>query len=97
MAKIKMVTRTVVVHTFSVMCVDTVTAEVTSREFKLGSSYDKKKNPIDFLKSEYETDTVKLVAVQDETVETVLYGMPETEFIANASILPPRTASAEEA
>lgn len=89
MARIRMVTRTVEVNTYSVMACNIETAEVRVMEFKCGLvpvSVD----PLKYLKKLYETDTLKLVSVVSRETETVLYGMPEDEFIAAAKILPPR-------
>ena len=90
MAKLRMVTRTVEVHTFSVMCLNTETAEVSVHEYKLGNVYDKRHGALEVLKKQHETDTFKLVSIQSESAESVLYGMSEEDFIANAAVLPPR-------
>ena len=92
MARMRMVTRTVEVNTYSVMTCNTETAEVRTIDFKVGvipQSID----PIKYLKKQYETETLKLCAITSHTVETILYGMPEDEFIKNASVLPPRTTA----
>ena len=92
MARMRMVTRTVEVNTQSVMTCNTETAEVRTIDFKVGvipQSID----PIKYLKKQYETETLKLCAITSHTVETILYGMPEDEFIKNASVLPPRTTA----
>ena len=39
-----------------------------------------------------ENDTIKVVHVQNFTVESTLYGMTEEEFIEKAQILPARTS-----
>lgn len=92
MARMRMVTRTVEVNTYSVMTCNTETAEVRTIDFKVGvipQSID----PMKYLKKQYETETLKLCAITSHTVETILYGMPEDEFIKNASVLPPRTTA----
>lgn len=94
MARTRMVTRTVVVNTYSVMTCNTETAEVLTVDYKVGvipQSID----PMTYLKKRYETDTVKLCAITSHTVETILYGMPEDEFIAHATVLPPRYGAQE--
>lgn len=92
MARMRMVTRTVEVNTYSVMTCNTETAEVRTIDFKVGV-IPQSIEPMKYLKKQYETETLKLCAITSHTVETILYGMPEDEFIKNASVLPPRTAA----
>lgn len=92
MARMRMVTRTVEVNTYSVMTCNTETAEVRTIDFKVGI-IPQSIEPMKYLKKQYETETLKLCAITSHTVETILYGMPEDEFIKNATVLPPRTAA----
>lgn len=92
MARMRMVTRTVEVNTYSVMTCNTETAEVRTIDFKVGV-IPQSIEPMKYLKKQYETETLKLCAIVSHTVETILYGMPEDEFIKNASVLPPRTTA----
>lgn len=92
MAKMRMVTRTVEVNTYSVMTCNTETAEVRTIDFKVGV-IPQSIEPMKYLKKQYETETLKLCAITSHTVETILYGMPEDEFIKNATVLPPRTTA----
>lgn len=89
MARQRMVTRTVEVNKYSVMTLNTKTAEVRVIDYTLGS-LDKNADAMKILKKAYETDTLKLCAITEHTSETLLYAMPEEEFIAKAKILPPR-------
>ena len=89
MARQRMVTRTVEVNKFSVMTLDTDKAEVRVIDYTLGA-LDKNADAMKILKKAYETDTLKLCAITEHTSETLLYGMPEEDFIAHAKILPPR-------
>ena len=89
MARQRMVTRTVEVIKYSVMTVNTETAEVSVIDYTLGA-LDKNSDAMKILKKAYETDTLKLCAITEHTSETLLYGMPEEDFIANAKILPAR-------
>lgn len=90
MARMRMVTRTVEVNTYSVMTCNTETAEVLTVDYKVGA-IPQSIEPMKYLKKQYETETLKLCAITSHTVETILYGMPEDEFIKNATVLPPRT------
>lgn len=92
MARMRMVTRTVEVNTYSVMTCNTETAEVCTIDFKVGV-IPQSIEPMKYLKKQYETETLKLCAITAHTVETILYGMPEDEFIKNATVLPPRTTA----
>lgn len=92
MARMRMVTRTVEVNTYSVMTCNTETAEVRTIDYKVGV-IPQSIEPMKYLKKQYETETLKLCAITSHTVETILYGMPEDEFIKNASVLPPRTTA----
>ena len=89
MARQRMVTRTVEVNKYSVMTLNTETAEVSVIDYTL-YSIDKNADAMKILKKAYETDTLKLCAITEHKNETLLYGMPEEEFIASAKILPPR-------
>ena len=89
MARQRMVTRTVEVNKYSVMTLNTETAEVRVIDYAMGA-LDKNADAMKILKKAYETDTLKLCAITEHTSETLLYGMPEEEFIAKAKILPPR-------
>ena len=89
MARQRMVTRTVEVNKFSVMTLNTDTAEVRVIDYTLGA-IDKNADAMKILKKSYETDTLKLCAITEHTSETLLYGMPEEDFIYHAKILPAR-------
>lgn len=92
MARVRMVTRTVEVNTYTVMTCNTETAEVLNVDYAIGAIGDKDE-AIKFLKKQYETDTLKLVAIVSQKTETILYGMPEEQFIKLATVLPPRSQS----
>lgn len=95
MARQRMVTRTVEVNTYTVMTCNTETAEVLNVDYSIGA-ISSKDDAMKILKKQYETDTVKLVAIVEHKTETVLYGMPEEKFIQFAKVLPPRTANSNE-
>lgn len=90
MARKRMVTRTIIQTTAEVMCLNVTTAEVTVNTYTVGGSYDSD-SALKVLKPLYETDELKLVAVQDYHEEELLLGMDEEEFIRLAKVLPPRT------
>lgn len=93
MARTPMVTRTIVTTKATVMCLDVTKGEPFNEVYPMPRTYKDEATLLKKLKAKYESDTVKLVhVVAVETVET-LYGMTEQEFIENAKILPPRTAT----
>lgn len=92
MARMRMVTRTVEVNTYSVMTCNTETAEVRTIDFKVGV-IPQSIEPMKYLKKQYETETLKLCAITGHIKETILYGMEEAEFIKNATVLPPRSTA----
>lgn len=93
MARERMVTRTITTTKFEVLTCTVVNPEVKTEYVTVpgkfvGESADK---ILKAVKAVYETAVIKVVAVLNdgEEIET-LYGMPESEFIRNAVILPPR-------
>ena len=95
MARVRMVTRTVVVTTAEVMCLDVNTAEVQIKAYELSGTYEDNNVILKALKKLHETDTYKVVAVQEVSEKEVLYGMEEIEFIKLAKVLPPRGTKEE--
>lgn len=91
MARLRMVTRTVVVTVAEVMCVDVTTAQVQINELELSGSFSDNETLLKAIKKLYENDSFKCVAIQEVTEKEVLYGMEEIEFIKLAKVLPPRT------
>lgn len=89
MARKRMVTRTFIQTTAEVMCLNVTTAEVTINTYIAGGSHDSD-SALKALKPLYETDELKLVAVQDYHEEELLLGMDEDEFIRLAKVLSAR-------
>ena len=93
MARVPMVTRTIVATKVNVMCLDVQKGEpfneiiTIPRKYKDDEALLKKVLPL------LETETVKAVhIVGKEEIET-LYGMTEQEFIQYAKVLPPRNTT----
>ena len=90
MARIPMVTRTIVTTTAEVMCLDVSTGTPVTQEVSVPRTY---KNDADLLKkvqSVIDTDTFKAVHIKSSKEVETLYGMTEDEFIQYAKVLPPR-------
>lgn len=96
MSRKRMVTRTVIQTTAEVMCLNVITAEVTVNTYTVGGSHDSD-SVLKALRPLYETDELKLVAVQDYHEDELLLGMDEDEFIRLAKVLPPRTNTRKDA
>lgn len=96
MARERMVTRTVELAVCETMCMDISTAEVEVNEYEIGGGITDEKLLLKAIKKQYETDTYKCVAITSVSTKEILYGMPESEFIKLAKILPNRGTKATE-
>lgn len=85
----RMITRTIDLHTYTVRTLNVESAEVLDIDYTTGTNY-KPEKILAQLRAEHETESLKLVAVINHTVETRLYGMDEQTFINLAEVLPPR-------
>lgn len=95
MARKRMVTRTIEQTTAKVMTLNVVTAEVTITPYTISGELTGDAL-LKALQGTYQTDTMKLVHVLESTVESVLYGMEEEEFIKLAKVLPKRYVTVSE-
>ena len=89
MAKERMVTRTLTITSVEVMTVDITTATTGTDRFDIVGDYTFD-TALKAVKEIYETDTIKIVTITDLVLNDYLYGMPESDFIKMAKILPPR-------
>ena len=89
MARVRMVTRTVYATVCECLCMNTDTAEVSKHEFILTGDVDEK-DRLKLVKKTYENGSLVIAKIVSVTTKETLYGMPETEFIKLAKILPPR-------
>lgn len=92
MARQPQVTRTIQTTVANVLCIDLVNEQPFTQIVKLPRTYKDERSMMKKLKPMLETETVKVVHVQNFTVESTLYGMTEEEFIQKAHILPARTS-----
>lgn len=95
MARKRMVTRTIEQTTAKVMTLNVVTAEVTITPYTISGELTGDAL-LKALQDTHQTDTLKLVHVLESTVESVLYGMEEEEFIKLAKVLPKRYVTVSE-
>ena len=90
MARVPMVTRTIVATKVNVMCLDVEKGEPFNESVTVPRTYKDDEALLKKVRPLLETDTVKAVhIVGKEEIET-LYGMTEQEFIHYAKVLPPR-------
>lgn len=95
MARIRMITRTVVSTVFSVMAVNQNTMQVETVSVSVPSA--------DSMTESKQTEAVKsnmpdgylFVQITGKQVQETLYGMTEEEFIRLAKVLPPRSGKSE--
>lgn len=94
MARKRMVTRTIMQTTAEVMCLDVTTAEVKINKYDIGGEYTDSEL-LTKLQGIFQTDTFKLVHIENQSCTELLLGMDEDEFIRLAQVLPPRGTKAE--
>ena len=90
MARVPSVTRTIQTTKCKVLCIDVENERPFTQEVVLPRTYKDERSMLKKIKPMLESETVKVVHVQDFTVESTLYGMTEEEFISVAQVLPPR-------
>lgn len=90
MARVPQVTRTIQTTHCTVLCMDIENREPCNRDVVLHRTYKDDSDMLKAVKKAIETDTLKPVQIVSSMVQETLYGMSEQEFIAHASILPPR-------
>lgn len=93
MARIPMVTRTIVTTKATVLCVDLESQTPFEKEVVLPRTYKNDSEMLKVAESIINTETVKAVHIKSSSLEETLYGMTETDFVNNdkVKILPPRT------
>lgn len=84
MARVRMVTRTIESTKVTAMTVNVATQEVKNEEFVIAQTFANAEKLLKAVKKQCETDEVKVVAIVSDEVQQKMYGMLETEFLANA-------------
>lgn len=96
MARVAMVTRTIITTKANVMCLDVEQGEPFNKEVTLPRTYKDENTMLKQVKKVVDTETVKAVHIVDSEVVETLYGMTEQEFIEHAEVLPPRKTAEKE-
>ena len=90
MARVPMVTRTIVVTKANVMCLDVQSAEPCNKVVIVAHTYKDDEELMKRVRPLLETETLKVVSIVDKEEFVTLYGTTEQEFIKYAKVLPPR-------
>lgn len=95
MARVPMVTRTIITTKVNVMCLDIEAGEPCNRYVVVPRTYKDDEKLLKKVKEVLETETLKPVTIVDKEEIETLYGMSEQEFIEHAEVQPPRKAAEE--
>lgn len=90
MARIPMVTRTIVATRATVMCLNLQTGEPCNKDVTLPRTYKDDEAMMKKVRPLLETETIKAVHIVEKDEIEILYGMTLQEFIQYAKVLPPR-------
>ena len=91
MARVPMVTRTIVTTVANVMCTNISEGVTFTEEYIVPRTYKDDETLLKAVKEYYETDTIKPVYIIGKNEVETLYGMSEADFISHAKVMPPRT------
>lgn len=90
MARIPMVTRTIITTKANVLCLDIEKGEPFNEVVTLPRTYKDEKALMKQVSKVIDNESRKAVHVVDKEEVETLYGMTEQEFIQLAKVLPPR-------
>lgn len=90
MARPRLVTRTVKETHVTVLCLNTQTGEPYNEEITICGSFENDEKLLKHVAKKYNSEIHKAVHIVDKEVTNTLYGMPEDEFVKNASVMPDR-------
>lgn len=92
----QMITRTVIGTEVTVLALDVQTAEPQNVTYVLSGKVADEQKMLNAVKREYDTDTLKHVSIVSAHGVNQLYGMYESDFIANAMKLDENRKPVEE-
>lgn len=96
MAKTPMITRTIQTTEVNVLCMGIRQGEPFNTTVTLPRTYKDNAAMLKAAAAVIDNEDTKAVHIVASEVKETLYGMKETDFIANADILPARTAKEHE-
>lgn len=88
----RMVTRTVTGKKVTCLCLNIVTSEPCNLTFEVGGQFKDKEKLEKYMKSNFDTDDVKIVSIVNVEEFETLYGMSEKDFLQYAKVMPDRKA-----
>jgi hypothetical protein len=95
MARVAMVTRTIITAEVQVLCMNVETVAVETQTVTLLGGIASDDIMLKKIKEQIESETIKPVHIQSAKEIETLYGMTEAEFVQLAKALPPRTKASE--
>nr|UWF90126.1 MAG: Histone-like Protein p6 [Bacteriophage sp.] len=95
MARVPMVTRTIITTKVNVMCLDIETGEPCNKSVVVPRTYKDDEKLLKKVKEVLETETLKPVHIVDKEEIETLYGMTEQDFIEHAEVQPARKVAEE--
>lgn len=96
MAKTPMITRTIQTTEVNVLCLDIKQGEPFNTTVALPRTYKDNAAMLKAAAAVIDNEDIKAVHIVASEVKETLYGMKETDFIANAHILPARAVKEHE-
>nr|DAP09110.1 MAG TPA: hypothetical protein [Caudoviricetes sp.] len=93
MARVPMVTRTIVTTKVKVLCLDVQKGEPFNETVTVPRTHKDDEVLLKKVRPLLETETVKAVHIVDKEEIETLYGMTEQEFIQHAKVFPARNAA----
>lgn len=96
MARIPMITRTIITTKATVLCLNTETAEPFNQTVTVPRKPASDKELLAVCKAIIDTDTVSAVKVVHTEVCETLYGMTEQKFVEMAEVMPTKKVEAND-
>ena len=87
MARVSMVTRSIVSTNVPVLCMDLETKTSVIKDVVLPRTYKDDNAILKYLAKHFDNDTIKAVSIMDKVEQSDIYGMEEQEFIKLAKVL----------
>ncbi len=95
MARVTMVTRTIITTEVTVLCMNVKDVKVETKTVTILGAVPSDEIMLKKVKEQIETDDLKAVHITGANEIETLYGMTEEKFVELADILPPRGTKAE--
>ena len=92
MARVPQVTRTIPTTIVTIFCVNTEDRSTFEQTITLPRTYKDDIKMMKAVENALAGEPIKAVSIVKSEVKETLYGMTEADFIAHATVLPPRDA-----